>query len=64
MTEAERMRLQTFSEDYLLLASQMLERSDALLLDITSVKPLQQQADQQQRQLERTTIARTRVLDY
>ena len=64
MTEAERMRLQTFSEDYLLLASQMLERSDALLLDITSVKPLQQQAGQQQRQLERTTIARTRVLDY
>ena len=64
MTEAERMRLQTFSEDYLLLASQMLERSDALLLDITSVKPLQQQADQQQRQLERTTIARTRVLGY
>ncbi len=64
MTEAERMRLQTFAEDYLLQAGQMLERSDALLLDITSVKPLQQQADQQQRQLERTTIARTRVLDY
>jgi hypothetical protein len=64
MTEAERMRLQTFAEDYLLLAGQMLERSDALLLDVTSVKPLRQQADQQQRQLERTVIARTRVLDY
>ncbi|MGB3777696.1 MAG: hypothetical protein WA960_05015 [Tunicatimonas sp.] len=64
MTEAERMRLQTFAEDYLLLAAQMLERSDALLLDVASVKPLRQQADQQQRQLERATIARTPVLDY
>jgi hypothetical protein len=64
MTEAERMRLQTFAEDYLLLAGQMLERSDALLLDVTSVKPLRRQAEEQQRQLERSTIARTRVLDY
>ena len=64
MTEAERVRLQTFAEDYLLLAGQMLERSDALLLDITSVKPLRRQADQQQRQLERSTIAQTRVLDH
>ena len=30
MTEAERLRLQTFTEDYLLLAGQLLERSDAL----------------------------------
>ena len=64
MTEAERVRLQTFSEDYLLLASQMLERSDALLLDVTAVKPLRRQADQQQQRLERATVARTRVLDY
>ena len=64
MTEAERMRLQTFAEDYLLLAGQMLERSDALLLDVADTKPLQQQADREQRQLERATIAQTRVLDY
>ena len=64
MTEAERMRLQTFAEDYLLLAGQMLERSDALLLDVADTKPLQSQADQEQRQLERATIAQTRVLDY
>ena len=64
MTEAERMRLQTFAEDYLLLAGQMLERSDALLLDVADTKPLQRQADQQQQQLERATIARTPVLDY
>ncbi len=64
MTEAERMRLQTFAEDYLMLAGQMLERSDALLLDVADTKPLQQQADREQRQLERATIAQTRVLDY
>ena len=64
MTEAERVRLQTFAEDYLLLAGQMLERSDALLLEVTRTKPLQQRADQAQRRLERTTIARTPVLDY
>ena len=64
MTEAERMRLQTFAEDYLLLAGQILERSDALLLDVTSVKPLRRQADQEQKRLERATIARTPVLDY
>ena len=64
MTEAERMRLQTFAEDYLLLAGHMLERSDALLLDVARTKPLQEQANQEQQQLERATIARTRVLDY
>ena len=64
MTEAERMRLQTFAEDYLLLAGQMLERSDALLLDVTSVKPLWRQADQEQKRLERKAIARTPVLEY
>ena len=57
MTEAQRMRLRTFAEDYLVLAGQMLERSDALLLDVASVKPLRQQPDQQQQQLERATIA-------
>ena len=64
MTEAERIRLQTFAEDYLLLAGQMLERSDKLLLDVASVKPLQQQAHQEQKRLERITIARTPILDY
>ena len=64
MTEAERIRLQSFSEDYLLLSGQLLERSDALLLDVARVKPLQRQAGQQQRSLERTTIASTPVLDY
>ena len=64
MTEAGRMRLQTFSEDYLLLASQMLGRSDQLLVDIAHVKPLRRKADQEQQRLERATIARTSVLDY
>ncbi|MEN0016634.1 MAG: hypothetical protein AAF706_03410, partial [Bacteroidota bacterium] len=64
MTEAERIRLQTFAEDYLLLAGRMLERSDRLLLDVASVKPLQRQADQEQKRLERITIARTPVLNY
>jgi hypothetical protein len=64
MTEAERVRLQTDTEDYLLLAGQMLERSDALLLNVAHTKPLQQRADQEQRRLERATIARTPVLDY
>ena len=64
MTEAERIRLQTFAEDYLLLAGQMLERSDRLLLDVASVKPLQHKADQEQKRLERITIARTSVLNY
>ncbi|WKN44251.1 hypothetical protein [Tunicatimonas pelagia] len=64
MTEAERIRLQVFSEDYLLLAGQLLERSDALLQDVASVKSMRRQADQQQKRLERRTIARTRVLDY
>ena len=64
MTEAERIRLQTFAEDYLLLAGQMLERSDALLLDVACVKPLQRKADQRHKQLEQMVIARTPVLDY
>lgn len=64
MSEAERIRLQIFSEDYLLLAGQLLERSDALLQAVATVKPMRQQADQRQKQLERTAIARTRVLDY
>ena len=64
MTEAERMRLQAFSEDYLLLSSKLLERSDQLLLDVASVKPMRQQASKQHRQLERNTIAKTTVLDY
>ena len=64
MTEAERVRLQSFSEGYLLLAGQMLERSDQLLLDISYTKPLRRQADQQQQRLERATIARTPVLNY
>ena len=64
MTEAERIRLQSFSEDYLLLAGQMLERSDQLLLDVAYTKPLRRQADQVQQQLERATIAQTPLLDY
>ena len=64
MTEAERMRLQAFSEDYLLLSGQLLERSDQLLLDVATVKPMWQQASEQHRQLERNTIAKTTVLDY
>ena len=64
MTEAERVRLQTFAEDYLLLAGQMLERSDALLLNVSDTKPLRRQANQAQQRLERATIARTPVLDY
>ena len=63
MTEAERIRLQTFSEDYLLLAGQLLERSDQLLLNIAYTNPLRR-ADQEQQRLERTTIAKTSVLDY
>jgi hypothetical protein len=64
MTEAERVRLQTFAEDYLLLAGHMLERADALLLGVTRTKSFQKQANQEQRRLERMTIARTLVLDY
>ena len=64
MTEAERIRLQTSSEDYLLLAGQMLERSDRLLLDVARVKPLRRQADQEQQRLERATVAQTPVLNY
>ena len=64
MTEAERLRLQTFAEDYLLLAGQMLERSDQLLLDVARVKPLRQQASEKQQRLERTAVAKTPVLNY
>ncbi|WKN42735.1 hypothetical protein [Tunicatimonas pelagia] len=38
MTEAERIRLQAFSEKYLVLANRMLERSDQLLLDVATAK--------------------------
>lgn len=64
MTETERMRLQSFSEDYLQLASEMLERSDKFLLEVAHCRSLQTQRDQQQKRLERTTIANTIVLDY
>ena len=64
MTEAERMRLQTYSEQYLQLAGEMLEKSDKLLLEIAHCRPLQNQVDQQQKRLERSAISRTLVLDY
>ena len=64
MTEAERMRLQTYSEEYLQLAGEMLEKSDKLLLEIAYCRPLQHQTDQQQKRLERAAIAHTSVLDY
>ena len=64
MTEAERIRLQSFSEDYLQLAGQLLERSDQLLLDVAYVKPLRQQADQMHRRLERASVAATPLFNY
>lgn len=64
MTETERIRLQSFSEDYLLLAGQLLERSDQLLLDVAYVKPLRRQADQTHHQLERTAVAATPLFNY
>ncbi|MEQ9442157.1 MAG: hypothetical protein RIG62_24160 [Cyclobacteriaceae bacterium] len=64
MTEAERIRLQSYTEDYLLLAARMLERSDQLLLEMASVKPMQQQAQQNRMQLERETIAQTPVQNF
>ena len=64
MTEAERMRLQSYSEGYLQLAGEMLEKSDRLLLEIAYCRPLQNQADQEQKRLERATIANTAVFHY
>ncbi len=64
MTEAERMRLQSYSEDYLQLAGEMLEKSDKFLLEIAYCRPLQREANQAQKRLERNTISHTTVLDY
>jgi len=64
MTEAERMRLQTFSEEYLLLAGQLLTRSDQLLEDITYVQPLRQKADHMYHRLERSAAAQTPLFNY
>jgi len=64
MTEAERMRLQSYAEEYLQLASEMLEKSDKLLLEIAYCRPLQNQSIQAQKRLERATISRTKVLNY
>lgn len=64
MTEAERIRLQSYAEDYLLLAARMLERSDQLLLEVASVKPMQQQAQQNRMQLERASHATTPVSNF
>ncbi len=64
MTEAERMRLQSYSEEYLQLAGEMLEKSDKFLMEIAYCRPLQREANQAQKRLERNTIARTAVLDY
>ena len=64
MTEAERIRLQAFSEDYLLLADQLLGRSDQLLLDVAYIKPLRGQAAQTHHHLERATVAATPLFNY
>ena len=64
MTEAERIRLQAFSEDYLLLADQLLERSDQLLLEVAYVKPLREQAAQTHHHLKRATVAATPLFNY
>jgi len=64
MTEAERMRLKVYSEEYLQFASEMLEKSDKLLLEIAYCRPLQSRIGHEQKRLERATIANTTVLDY
>jgi len=64
MTEAERMRLQSYAEEYLQLAGEMLEKSDKLLLEIAYCRHLQNQSAQEQKRLERSAISRTTVLDY
>ncbi len=64
ITEGERIRLHMYAEEYLLLAAQMLEHSDRLLLNISSVKPMQQQANQTWQQLERAAVAKTFVLTF
>ncbi|WKN44927.1 hypothetical protein [Tunicatimonas pelagia] len=64
MTEVERIRLQSFSEEYLQLAGELLERSDQLLLDVAYVQPLRKQADQTHHRLERAAVATTPLFNY
>ena len=64
MTEAERMRLQSYAEEYLMLSAELLERSDRLLLEVGHVPALQELADQTQLQLERAATAQTPLFTY
>ncbi|MEM9675986.1 MAG: hypothetical protein AAF992_25570 [Bacteroidota bacterium] len=64
MTEAERLRLQTDAEEYLQLAGRLLARSDELLLEVTQVKPWQEQATQTYRRLVRSAIAQTPLFNF
>lgn len=61
MTEAERFELQSYSEEYLLTAETMLERSDELLMQITKNPEAINDAIQQRKRLERTVISDTPI---
>lgn len=64
MTEAQRLRLQSYAEEYLLLSGELLERADQLLLDLGQVSALQAIADQTHFQLERAAAAQTPLFTY
>ncbi|MEK6479343.1 hypothetical protein WJR50_17495 [Catalinimonas sp. 4WD22] len=61
MTEAERIALQFYSEEYLLTAEIMLERSDELLTQISSNPEAINDAIKQRNSLERTLISDTPI---
>lgn len=61
MTEAERIALQLYSEEYLLTAEKMLERSDELLLQITENPESINDAIRQRKSQERALISETPI---
>ncbi|MEK6482433.1 hypothetical protein WJR50_33165 [Catalinimonas sp. 4WD22] len=61
MTEAERIALQAYSEEYLLTAETMLERSDEFLLQVTKDPEAINDAVRQRKSLERTLISDTSI---
>ncbi|MEK6481649.1 hypothetical protein WJR50_29160 [Catalinimonas sp. 4WD22] len=61
MTEAERIALQSYSEEYLLTAETLLEQSDELLMQVTKNPESINDAVRQRKSLERTLISDTPI---
>ena len=64
MTEAERLQLQADADELLKRATQMMERSDQLLLNVAQTPPIKRQSHQQQIRQQRGELGSTQLFTH